>query len=135
MVYRIIGRKQHHYTKSQAITTFSVDEMRDQIDREYNHRFVTRALAPHDYVKQQYILWPKRKVARLEELNTEEAHELMQIMQQRHDDNYTCMRNCLDDVTVPVKLHFHISQFHYVTDLAGVTIGEHPKRQTTAQQN
>lgn len=128
MTYRISGRKQHHYAKPQHITNFSLEEMHDQVAHEYAHWFMTRPLAPHDYVKEQYILRPKRLVATLPELLPEETTELMQILQQWYHKDFTCFRNCPKDVTVPTKLHFHCMHFQYVTDIKEAVIEERPEK-------
>lgn len=117
MTYRVIWRKKKYYTNPYTIVDFSLEEMRPQVEKEYEHWFVTRALMPHDYTNTHLILWPKDAAKILPDLSATAQMELMYILQERYDANYTVYRNCPDDVTVPIKLHFHIVQFKNIVDL------------------
>lgn len=117
MTYRIIWRKKKYYDNPYVITEFSLEEMMPQVDTIYEYWFTTRALVPHDYTYHHFILRPKDGIKTLDALSAPAQQELMQIMQQRYDKNFTIYRNCPDDVTIPHKLHFHLAQFQNVIDI------------------
>ena len=117
MTYRIIWRKKRQYNNPYNVVAFTYEEMKPQITKEYNHRFITPAVAPHDYTNTHFILWPKNQARLLTDISADAQQELMSIMQERYDANYTIYRNCPDDVTVTIKLHFHVVQFKNIVNL------------------